>query len=79
MKNPNQLFADRLRELRQAKGWSMYRLAQVSGVSKQTLSVLEQGDTNPGWQTVQQLARALDVATDDFVVLEAKDARKRGK
>ena len=54
-------FADRLRFLREREGISPYRLAQLSGISKQALYRLEAGDTQPAWETVQRLAKALGV------------------
>lgn len=47
---------------------SQYRLAQVSGVTKQTVSRLELGEAQPSWDTVQALARGLGVAVTAFVV-----------
>lgn len=61
-------FAARLVELRERAGLTKYRLAQVSGVSKQTLSQLEQGKTDPSWETVRRLARALKVDVSEFDV-----------
>ncbi|WP_439622349.1 helix-turn-helix domain-containing protein [Gemmata sp.] len=59
-------FAQRLKELREAAGMTQYRLAQTSGLSKQTISQLEKGTNEPSWDTVRKLARALGIATDDF-------------
>lgn len=59
-------FAERLKELRAKAGMSQYRLAQVSGVAKQTISQLEKGDTDPAWETVRKLARALGVSISEF-------------
>jgi transcriptional regulator with XRE-family HTH domain len=61
-------FADRLTALREAAGVTMYRLAQLSGLSKQAISRLENGETRPAWDTVLALARALGVSVEAFVV-----------
>jgi transcriptional regulator with XRE-family HTH domain len=61
-------FASRLAALRGAAGISQYRLAQISGVAKQTLSKLEMGETAPSWETVQLLARALGVSCEAFMI-----------
>jgi transcriptional regulator with XRE-family HTH domain len=73
-------FGDRLRSLRQARGLTMYALWQLSikrghEVSKQTISRLEakQEPAQPTWETVQALARALDVPTDAFVIREPQE------
>jgi transcriptional regulator with XRE-family HTH domain len=60
-------FADRLAAAREAAGVSQYRLAQLSGISKQTVSKLELGETAPSWETVQLLAKALGVSCEQFV------------
>jgi transcriptional regulator with XRE-family HTH domain len=67
-------FADRLKSLREAADLSQYRLAQLSGVSKQTLSRLELGLTLPSWETVQALARGLGVEVTAFVIESARPA-----
>jgi transcriptional regulator with XRE-family HTH domain len=54
-------FAERLRTLREGKGLSQYALAKLTGLSKQAMSRLEQGDREPSWGTVQLLALALGV------------------
>jgi transcriptional regulator with XRE-family HTH domain len=59
-------FAARLTELREKAGLSQYKLAQLSGVSKQTISQLEKGEGDPSWDTVKKLAHALGVSIDEF-------------
>ena len=54
-------FAKRLQTLREAAGVSQYKLAELSGLSKQALSQLEKGDREPSWETVQKLAKGLGV------------------
>ncbi len=60
-------FADRLTALRDRAGLSKYALAQRSGITKQALSLLEQGEREPTWETVQRLALALGVDCRAFV------------
>jgi transcriptional regulator with XRE-family HTH domain len=59
-------FARRLQDLRAAAGLTQQDLARRSEISSQTLSKLEQGDKEPTWGTVCQLARALDVGVEAF-------------
>jgi transcriptional regulator with XRE-family HTH domain len=54
-------FAELLRAERQAAGLSQYALARKAGLSKQGLSLLEKGEREPTWATVQLLAAALGV------------------
>jgi transcriptional regulator with XRE-family HTH domain len=56
-----QVFARRLGELREAAGLSQYELARRAGLTRQTLSRLEMGDSEPSWGTVQMLAAVLGV------------------
>ena len=60
-------FASRLAALREAADVSQYRLAELSGLSKQTISKLELGETAPSWETVQLLAKALGLSCEEFV------------
>ena len=59
-------FAARLKELREAAGLSQYALAKKSTLTKQAISILEKGDTDPSWETILKLARALEVTVDRF-------------
>jgi transcriptional regulator with XRE-family HTH domain len=61
-------FADRLTALRDAAGISQYRLAQLSGLTKQAISRLERGVGQPSWETVQALARGLGVSCEAFMI-----------
>ena len=81
---PAGTFAGRLRELREAAGLSQYELARRTGLSKQTLSVLEKGGRDPSWTTVRLLAHALGVAVTAFEVgplplPESRPAGPRGR
>ncbi|TMR89439.1 helix-turn-helix domain-containing protein [Nonomuraea basaltis] len=58
----NELVARNVRRLRRERGFSIGELARRSGVSKQTLSKVEQGDGNPTVETLSALCKALDVA-----------------
>jgi transcriptional regulator with XRE-family HTH domain len=60
-------FADRLTAMREAAGISQYRLAQLSGLTKQAISRLERGEGQPSWETVQALARGLGVTCEAFL------------
>jgi transcriptional regulator with XRE-family HTH domain/Tfp pilus assembly protein PilZ len=58
----------RIRELREAKGWTRTDLAAAAGVSKQYVSALELGRThNPTSDVLSRLARALDTPAAGFL------------
>jgi transcriptional regulator with XRE-family HTH domain len=54
-------FPTRLRRLREAKGITPYRLAQLTGLSKQGVLNLERSDADPRLSTLWRLAEALGV------------------
>ena len=57
----------RLGAAREAAGISQYRLAQLSAVTKQSISKLEKDESSPSWETVILLAKALGVSCEQFV------------
>jgi transcriptional regulator with XRE-family HTH domain len=60
-------FAGRLKELREARGWTQQVLAEKSGVSQRAISHIEQGRNEPGWSTIIALGKALGVSCDEFL------------
>lgn len=62
------VFGERLKELREAAGLTVYALAKKSKISKQALAKLEKGESEPTWSTVQKLSRALGVPVGAFDV-----------
>jgi transcriptional regulator with XRE-family HTH domain len=77
-------FARRLTQLREAAGLSQYEVAKRAGLTRQTLSRLEMGESVPTWPTVQLLAAALGVDCTAFVdpALQppaAEPSRKAGR
>lgn len=66
MSDPTPTFASILARLREAQGWTVYRLAQESGVSKQFLAELERGEKQPSLAVAGKLARALGVGLAAF-------------
>jgi transcriptional regulator with XRE-family HTH domain len=55
-----------LKELREAAGMSQEALARAANISTSAVSKLEQKLVDPGWLTVQALARALGVSCQAF-------------
>ena len=49
-------FAERLRSLRQEKGWSQQRLAEELKLSKSSVNMYERGEREPGFETMEALA-----------------------
>jgi DNA-binding XRE family transcriptional regulator len=59
-------FNDCLRSHREAAGLSVDALADKAGLSRAAVYHLEQGTREPTWDTVQRIAEALNVSTEEF-------------
>jgi transcriptional regulator with XRE-family HTH domain len=57
----NDRIARRIRELRAAQGYSLERLAEMSGVSRSNISLIERGESSPTAVVLDRLAAALGV------------------
>ncbi len=64
------LVGKRLRDLRIRRGYSLRELADHSGLSINTLSLIENGKSSPSVSTLQQLALALNVPIAAFFETE---------
>lgn len=60
-KNIKQLFGQRVREIRRAKGISQEDLAQLAELNRTYISRIERGERNVSIETVARLATALGV------------------
>jgi transcriptional regulator with XRE-family HTH domain len=72
----------RIRELREARGWSQVHLGRQAGVNQATISRIENGQTTGiDFATLEALARALEVDPGYLIVRapERVARRKRGK
>lgn len=61
--------AERLTQLRQAKGYSQDRLALESGLTRGALSKLERGDVDPRISTLAKIAHTLGVSLAHLVAV----------
>ena len=59
----------RIRDVRAERGWTVRRLAEESGVDKNTISEAERGKRNPNPITMHKLARALGVEVRELLPL----------
>jgi transcriptional regulator with XRE-family HTH domain len=60
-------FSGRLRQLREARGWTVYHLAKVSGVIAEGIRLLELRGADPRLSTVLKLAAALGVEVGELL------------
>jgi transcriptional regulator with XRE-family HTH domain len=65
----------RVRQLRIESGWSIRALAEASGLSANTLSLIENGKISPSVSTLHRAAQALGVAITAF--FEAPSPRRQ--
>ena len=62
------IISKNIKKLRQAKGLSQDRLSKLADVSYNSIIKLEtSGITNPTIDTLQKIAKALDVSVDDLL------------
>jgi putative transcriptional regulator len=57
---------NRLRELRAQNGWSQARLAELAGVSRQTIQALESGKYDPSLPLAFTLAELFGLRIEDI-------------
>jgi transcriptional regulator with XRE-family HTH domain len=88
MANPDQLHVgDRIRDIREASGYSLRALAERCGLSVNAISRIERGESSPTVSSLQQLATALSVPIADFfetgqeetTILVRKNSRLRSR
>ena len=56
----------KIRQLRDRKNLSQQKIAEQSGLSRNTLSLIERGQSSPTISTLKRLANALDVSINAF-------------
>ncbi|MBR4168524.1 MAG: helix-turn-helix domain-containing protein [Lachnospiraceae bacterium] len=71
-------FADNLIQLRKMNNLSQEELAEQIGVTRQTLSKYETGESLPDIEKCRQLADVFSVSIDDLISYETKDEVNMG-
>ncbi|ENR0232212.1 helix-turn-helix transcriptional regulator [Enterobacter bugandensis] len=66
-----QHLAATLKTLRQARGWSLSKLADETGVSKAMLGQIERNESSPTVSTLWKIATGLNVPFSAFITIEA--------
>lgn len=64
---------NRLKELRAVAGWSQAHLADLVGVSRQTVNALEKGRYDPSLPLAFRLARVFSTTIEDVFDPEADE------
>ena len=60
-------FQERLKEMRERRGWSQAELAQKSRLQPTAISHFETGGRSPSFDNLRRLADALNVSTDYLI------------
>jgi transcriptional regulator with XRE-family HTH domain len=55
-----------IRNIRKSKGYSIMKVKELTGLSKSTISDLENDKSSPTADTLQKIAIALNVSVDEF-------------
>src|SRR3954464_2217878 len=71
----NQRIAERVRDLRAARGLSLDALAGKSGVSRSMISLIERGESSPTAAVLEKLAGGLGVMLASLFEARAEAAR----
>lgn len=71
-------FSENLTELRKLNGFSQEELADRIGVSRQTLSKYETGESLPDIEKCKQLADVFSVSMDDLISYDKNDEENMG-
>ena len=71
-------FSENLMELRKLNGFSQEELAERIGVSRQTLSKYETGESLPDIEKCKLLADAFSVTMDDLISYDRNDSDNMG-
>jgi transcriptional regulator with XRE-family HTH domain len=67
MKNPYQHLASTLKALRQARGWSLDKAAEETGVSKAMLGQIERQESSPTIATLWKIASGFETSFSSFI------------
>jgi putative transcriptional regulator len=62
---------NRVKELRDARGWTQQQLADAVGVSRQSINSIERNRYVPSLDLALRFSRVFAVSTDDIFTLEA--------
>jgi len=76
MKNIKELVGARLKELRKSRGFSQADIAEKVNLDSKHISRLETGKTFPYPETLESLAKALDVPVKEFFEFEHLEEQK---
>ncbi len=60
-------FSEKLMELRKSRGWSQEELGERLGVTRQTVSKWELGETTPEMEKIAAISELFEISTDELI------------
>ena len=63
---PQRALGQAIRQLREKRGLTQEAVAHEAGVTASTYGLIERGQSNPTWATVEDIASALSVSVVDL-------------
>ncbi len=72
---PQRALGQAIREVRQKRGLTQEAVAHDAGVTASTFGLIERGQSNPTWATVEDIATALGVTLIEIAKIAAKFQR----
>ncbi|GMU56635.1 MAG: hypothetical protein AMXMBFR33_57810 [Candidatus Xenobia bacterium] len=77
LQESQRIFGERLKALRECKGLSQVSLEKKSGVGRVTIHRIEKGSQSPNYETIQKLAKGLDMPFAALVTKQAPAEEKK--
>lgn len=71
--NIDNLIAKRIRKLRKQRGYTLNQIAELSGVSRSMISLIERAETSPTAAVLNKLADALGISLASLLSIESQD------
>jgi transcriptional regulator with XRE-family HTH domain len=62
-----------IREARQKKGWTLVEAGEAAGISRSTLSKIENNQTRPSFEIVRRLSDVLEISTPQLFVQSGQE------
>lgn len=56
----NNRISSLIRQMRAYRGYTQQELAQITGISRSTIALIEQGNYNPSLEIIESLSNSLD-------------------
>lgn len=69
------IIQERIQKLMKERGWTEYKLAQMSGLSQSTISNLFRRNNAPTMSTLEAVCKAFEISMSQFFAEDGEDSR----